>query len=156
MFVRSGFLRRRDLLEFESAESSFDVMLWLGEGTGTAAAGAAGDVEGARSNGGLSVLLVAEVVAASGVTSGGVDGTFAEINGKDLAAPGGSGGGGADWWPPPSRAAEEDDDAGGLRLRVGLWPGGTGVCRDKSEVEVENLIPYLFLIYPLVSISIFT
>lgn len=144
------------MLEFESAESSFDVMLWLGEGTGTAAAGAAGDVEGARSNGGLSVLLVAEVVAASGVTSGGVDGTFAEINGKDLAAPGGSGGGGADWWPPPSRAAEEDDDAGGLRLRVGLWPGGTGVCRDKSEVEVENLIPYLFLIYPLVSISIFT
>lgn len=134
LLVRSGFLRRRDLLELESAESSFEVRLWLGEGTepdaGTGAvaeAAAAGDVDGARS-GGLSVL---GVPAASGVvTSGFDDGTFAEINGNDLAAHGSGTG-----WPPPSKGAVAavmvEGDAGGLRLRVGLWPGGTGVCREE-------------------------
>lgn len=121
LLVRSGFLRRRDLLELESAESSFEVRLWLGEGTGAAVAvadAAAGDVDGARS-GGLSVLVVA--VAASGVATSGVDGTFAEINGNDLATHA-AGGGGAGW--PPSNDAKvavmAEDDAGGLRLRVGL------------------------------------
>lgn len=65
--------------------------LWLGEGTGAAAAvadAAAGDVDGARS-GGLSVL----VAAASGDVTSGVDGTFAEINGNDLATHAAGGGG---------------------------------------------------------------
>lgn len=122
LLVRSGFLRRRDLLELESAESSFEVRLWLGEGTGAAVAvadAAAGDVDGARS-GGLSVLVVA-AAAASGVATSGVDGTFAEISGNDLATHA-AGGGGAGW--PPSSDAKvavmAEDDAGGLRLRVGL------------------------------------
>lgn len=123
LLVRSGFLRRRDLLELESAESSFEVRLWLGEGTGAGAVAvaetaAAGDVDGARS-GGLSVLVVP---ATSGVVTSGVDGTFAEIKGNDLATHAAGGGTGC---PPSNDAAAAtaviaEDDAGGLRLRVGL------------------------------------
>lgn len=120
--MRSGLRRLRDLLELESVESSFEVMLCsVGDVRSVLDAGGAALV-GTTGEAVVDELLVLlpgllPVVASS------VDGTFVGFIGNDVFTQAV-----AACWSIECNSA----GVGGLRLRVGLWLGGTGVRSGES------------------------